>query len=143
MHTDCSINAGRNFQTRPSDVFIATYPKCGTTWVTQIVHQLRTGGHMDFGEISEVCPWDILALDCMQDLDADQVGSFRVFKSHENADTIAKGASYIHVCRDPTDAFISFYRFLPGFAALPPGAITPEQFAEAIFGGLSQSGGIW
>ena len=38
---------------------------------------------MDFGEITEVVPWDILAKDCGQDLDADQPCEPRLFKSHE------------------------------------------------------------
>ena len=51
----------------------------GTTWATQIVHLLR-GGDMEFGEITERCPWDIMALDCGQDLDAPQEGEdVRVF----------------------------------------------------------------
>jgi len=143
MHSERSITAGRGFGPRPTDVFVVTYPKCGTTWVTQICHQIRTGGHMDFEEIAEVCPWDILAYDCGQDLDADHVADPRVFKSHERAGDIAKGAKYIHVCRDPDDAFISFYRFLPAWAAIPPGSISVEEFAAAIFGGVSHSGGIW
>ena len=32
------------FQPLPSDVFVATYPKCGTTWVQQIFHGLRSNG---------------------------------------------------------------------------------------------------
>ena len=40
--------------------------------MTQIVHSLRTGGSLDFGEITEVVPWDILAHDCGQDLAAPQ-----------------------------------------------------------------------
>ena len=60
-----------SFAPRASDVFVVTYPKCGTTWMTQICHQLRTGGDEAFGEITEVVPWDVLALDCGQDLDAD------------------------------------------------------------------------
>ena len=39
---------------RQGDVFVCTYPKCGTTWMTQICHQLRTGGDEAFGEITEV-----------------------------------------------------------------------------------------
>lgn len=143
MHSEQSVAIGREFCPRPTDVFVVTYPKCGTTWVTQICHQIRTGGHMEFEEISEVCPWDILAHDCGQDLDADHVAKPRVFKSHEHAGDIAKGAKYIHVCRDPEDAFISFYRFLPAFDAIPPGSISVEEFATAIFGGVSHSGGIW
>eukprot|EP00928_Gymnodinium_smaydae_P009805 TRINITY_DN13677_c0_g1_i1.p1 TRINITY_DN13677_c0_g1~~TRINITY_DN13677_c0_g1_i1.p1 ORF type:complete len:325 (-),score=60.20 TRINITY_DN13677_c0_g1_i1:195-1169(-) len=143
MHSERSVAVGRSFTPRPTDVFVTTYPKCGTTWMTQICHQLRTGGHMDFEEITQVCPWDILAFDCGQDLDADHVANPRVFKSHERAGDIAKGAKYIHVCRDPEDAFISFRRFLPAWAALPPDSITAEEFAQAVFGGVSHSGGIW
>ena len=66
MHTKESIRIGRAMKPRPDDVFVVTYPKCGTTWMTQICHQLRTGGSDDFGEITEVCPWDILAHDCGQ-----------------------------------------------------------------------------
>jgi len=143
MHSERSVAHGQSFRTRPTDVFVATYPKCGTTWVTQICHLLRSADSVDFDEITVVCPWDIMALDSGQDLEAEQVGNPRVFKSHERAGDIAKGAKYIHVCRKPEDAFISFHRFLPAFAALPPGSITVEEFAEAVFGGVSHSGGIW
>jgi aryl sulfotransferase len=98
---------------------------------------------MDFEEIYDVVPWDIMALDCGTDLDDEQVGNPRIFKSHEGAADIAKGGRYIHVCRNPEDAFMSFYRFLPEWAGIPAGAISIEEFAEAIFGGVSHSGGIW
>ncbi len=32
------------FPVRPDDVFICTYPKCGTTWMQQICHLLVNGG---------------------------------------------------------------------------------------------------
>ena len=56
MHGEESIRLGRAFKPRSSDVFIVTYPKCGTTWVTQIAHCLRTRGDVSFGEITEVVP---------------------------------------------------------------------------------------
>mmetsp|Transcript_50069 Transcript_50069/g.112754 ORF Transcript_50069/g.112754 Transcript_50069/m.112754 type:complete len:359 (-) Transcript_50069:123-1199(-) len=143
MHSSKSVETGRNFKTRPSDVFIVTYPKCGTTWVTQICHQLRTGGDDAFEEISVVVPWDIMAHDCGQDLEAEQMSNPRLFKSHERRDDVAKGAKYIHVSRRPEDAFMSFYKFLPAFDAIPPGEISVEEFATAIFAGASHSGGIW
>ena len=61
----------------------------------------------------------------------------RVFKSHERPGDIAQGGRYIHVCRDPTDAFVSFHRFLPAWTGIHPGAITAEEFAQAekhVFG---------
>jgi len=46
-----------NFKPRASDVLITTAPKAGTTWMQQILHQLRTGGDPDFNSIDEVVPW--------------------------------------------------------------------------------------
>eukprot|EP00629_Pelagomonadales_sp_RCC1024_P017381 CAMPEP_0119269680 /NCGR_PEP_ID=MMETSP1329-20130426/6992_1 /TAXON_ID=114041 /ORGANISM="Genus nov. species nov., Strain RCC1024" /LENGTH=328 /DNA_ID=CAMNT_0007269681 /DNA_START=180 /DNA_END=1163 /DNA_ORIENTATION=+ len=142
MHTAASIAAGREggFAPRASDVFIVTYPKCGTTWVSAIAHFLRSDDD-SFGEITEVIPWDILAGDCGQDLDAEQVAEPRLFKSHESYATVAKGGRYIYVARDPKDAFVSFYNFLPAYMHAPP--LSVEAFAAGIFGGLSVSEGIW
>lgn len=146
MHTAESSAAGTTgFAARPSDVFVTTYPKCGTTWVTQIVHQLRTHGDMGFGEITEVVPWDILAQDCGQDLAAEHVADPRLFKSHEPAEKIARGARYICVARDPRDALVSFYHFLPSYACpdLPQGSISIDEFTDGVFAGVSHSGYIW
>eukprot|EP00729_Bicosta_minor_P028388 gene28388-1037_t len=84
MHSDASVENARAFKPRATDVYISTYPKCGTTWMQQICHGLRSGGSMDFGEVCEVVPWDILALDCKQNLEDEQVCNPRVFKSHES-----------------------------------------------------------
>jgi len=143
MHTEKSVFVGRAFRPRASDVFVVTYPKCGTTWMTQIVHALRSSGNMDFGEITEIAPWDILAHDCGQDLDAEQVAEPRLFKSHESWASVPKGARYIYVVRNPLDAFVSFHKFLPAYTGLQPGDITQQQFANAIFAGASHSGQIW
>ena len=113
MHSAESVRVGRAFQPQSSDVFVVTYPKCGTTWVTQILHALRTAGSMDFGEITEVVPWDILAHDCGQQLDAPQVAAPRLFKSHETARDVPAGARYVYVARNPLDAFVSFHRPVP------------------------------
>ena len=143
MESEESKNYGHNFKPRPSDVFVVTYPKCGTTWMTQICHMLR-GGNMDFNEITEVCPWDVMALTCGQDLDADHVAEPRVFKSHCEQDKIAKGGKYIYVARNPEDAFVSFFHFLPGYTGLEPDDITMKQFADAIFAKTaSHNGTIW
>jgi hypothetical protein len=143
MHTAESVRVGRAIKVRKSDVFVVTYPKCGTTWMTQICQMLRSRGSMDFGEITEVCPWDILAHDCGQNLDDDQLASPRVFKSHESHADIAKGGKYIYVARDPLDAFFSFYKFLPAYTGLQPNDIDERAFSDAIFAGASHSGQIW
>lgn len=65
-----------------TDVWIATYPKCGTTWIQQIVHGLRSRGAMDFPEISYVVPFVERAAQLGVDLNAPQVAAPRAFKTH-------------------------------------------------------------
>ena len=77
-----AMAALERFAVRPSDVFICTYTKSGTTWMQQVVHQLRTGGSMDFDEISVVVPWIESAADMDIDPDADQPWEPRAFNSH-------------------------------------------------------------
>ena len=35
------------------------------------------------------------------------------------------------MARDPVDAFLSFYEYLPAYANLLPGDLEPQQFADA------------
>ncbi len=143
MFTEDSRRRGMAFQPRPDDVFVATYPKCGTTWVQQIVHGIRGNGSMDFDEITEVIPWIEMAYDLGQDCDAPQVALPRAFKTHLNWDDVNKGARYIYVIRDPKQVLLSFYHFLSGFM-FAPGSISLDAFTESYFlSGSSKSGRYW
>ncbi|XP_028406625.1 amine sulfotransferase-like isoform X6 [Dendronephthya gigantea] len=62
---------GLNFQPRSDDVFVASPPKCGSTWMQQILHQLRSGGDMSFDEINDVVPFLESAYDTKRDLEAE------------------------------------------------------------------------
>lgn len=124
-----SFQRGLDFVPEASDVFITPFGKCGTTWMQQIVHGLRTGGAMDFDEITEVVPWLELAHDMGWDLDAPQAAAPRAYKSHLRWDEIPKGGRYIVVLRDPVDAFLSLYRFLEGWH-FETGTISLDDFAE-------------
>src|SRR5262245_28666780 len=67
---------------RPTDVVISPYGKCGTTWLQQIFHTLRTRGDMDFEDISEVVPWIETSTLLEIDINAEQRAEPRGFKSH-------------------------------------------------------------
>ncbi len=41
---------GQHFHPQNTDIFVVGGPKSGSTWLQQIIHQLRTGGDMDFGK---------------------------------------------------------------------------------------------
>src|SRR5688572_14642127 len=86
-----SAQHGLSFQPQPTDLFISPFAKCGTTWLQQIVHGLKTEGDLDFDDISRVVPWVETAHMLGVDLYTPQRGGFRAFKSHLSWDGIPKG----------------------------------------------------
>ena len=109
-----------------------------------IAHSLRTRGNIEFGEITEVVPWTICALDCGQNLNDEQVAQPRLFKSHENYFDVPKGGKYIYVVRNPEDVCISFYNFLLSYTQIDPSTISLQDFVNYLFVGRgSNSGKIW
>lgn len=141
FRTPESEAAAAAFRPRPSDVFIATYPKSGTTWLQQIVHVLR-GGDTEFDEISAVVPWLESAVDLGIDLDADQPGSLRAFKTHLTVPELPAGARCIYALRDPKDVAVSFFRFFEGWM-FEPGSIALDTFVAEFLAGGSRSGRYW
>ncbi len=104
-----------NFQARATDVLITTPPKAGTTWMQQILHQLRTGGDEVFLSIDEVVPWLEITRagkSWQQVLQHyENLAEPRIFKTHCTAEqTPGIGtASIILSSRDPRDCCVSFY----------------------------------
>lgn len=137
-----SLRRGLEFRPEPADVFVATYPKCGTTWLQQIVHGLRTGGSMDFDEITAVVPWLENAHDLGIDVNGSQVATPRAFKTHLTWHEVPKGARYIYVMRDPKDVLLSYYRFFEGWF-FEAGTISLETFARELFLEGGRSGRYW
>lgn len=110
--------AGLNdFKTEQNDVIIVTFPKTGTTWLQQICHQIRTGGHIDFEEISDerIVPWLEVGPFIGIDLSLPQTAPPRCFKSHAALSELsfleAAGARYICMLRDPEATMVSMFKF--------------------------------
>ena len=103
------------FRSRPTDVLITTAPKAGTTWMQQILYQLKSGGDPDFASIDAVVPW--LELPRQGKTTGEILAAYeampdpRVFKTHctyeqtPGADT----ARIILSSRDPRDCCVSYY----------------------------------
>eukprot|EP00993_Chasmostoma_nieuportense_P002333 NODE_3138_length_1024_cov_19.607581_g2994_i0.p1 GENE.NODE_3138_length_1024_cov_19.607581_g2994_i0~~NODE_3138_length_1024_cov_19.607581_g2994_i0.p1 ORF type:complete len:319 (-),score=91.02 NODE_3138_length_1024_cov_19.607581_g2994_i0:67-975(-) len=100
-----------SWRPRPTDVIVLTFPKTGTTWLQQIAQQLRSGGSMEFEEISEVQPWLAKAKDVGQDLNEDHPYHPRVFKSHQMFSATTRGAKYLSCMRHPAKVLVSFFHF--------------------------------
>jgi len=140
MITPEGAEAGLNFKLRTTDIVVSPFAKCGTTWLQQIVHTLRTRGDMDFDDISRVAPWIETSKDLGLDLSAEQKANPRVFKSHLDAHRVPSGGRYIVSCRDPKDALYSMYRFMEGWF-LEPGTVSVDDFARGTFIALGKAPG--
>jgi hypothetical protein len=132
MSSPEGIAKGLAFRPEPTDVIITPYGKCGTTWIQQVFHGLRTRGDMDFDDISRVVPWIETAHELGLDLDAPQRGQPRGYKSHLSYDVVPKGARYIVSIRDPKDALVSSFRFMEGWW-FETGSVPIETFARVAY----------
>ena len=129
MRTEYGVNHGLNFKPRSDDVIVVTSPKCGTTWMQQIVHQLRSGGDMSFEEICDVVPFIEQAYDLEIDLTAEHNYQPRCYMSHTLYSDCPKGAKYIVIYRDPCAACYSYFNFLNGWY-FQPGEVSLYEFVK-------------
>ena len=136
------IASVQNFRPRSTDVIISPFAKCGTTWLQQTFHTLRTRGDMEFDDISRVVPWIETAGALDLDLEAPQRGNPRGFKSHLAYDFMPKGARYVVALRDPKDALLSHYRFMEGWW-FEPGTISIADHAKAKLADRSRGRDYW
>lgn len=127
---------------RPDDVVISPYGKCGTTWLQQIFHCLRSGGDMDFDDISRVVPWIETSPGLDIPLETEQVANPRGFKSHLSWDEVPKGGRYIVSFRHPEDAAVSLYKFFEGWF-FEPGAVSLEEFVTDFYVADSPGASYW
>ena len=116
------VKGMENLKVRSTDTIIATFMKSGTTWTSYILHVyrcLKSGMSIDemknFEEICQVVPWFPLAYDVGQNIDGEQVGSCRLFKSHLSPSrSLAQypNARQIFVIRNPIGACTSAFTFM-------------------------------
>lgn len=136
------VESLKAYRPRATDIIISPFAKCGTTWLQQIFHTLRTRGDMDFDDISRVVPWIETAVMLGIDINAEQRGNPRGFKSHAAWGHVPKGAKYVVSLRDAKDAFVSGYRFMEGWY-FEPGSISYEEWFAARIGRRGQGLDYW
>lgn len=102
------------YQPKPGDLFVCTYPKCGTTWVQYIVYLLVRQRRLTEGDaLGELFPH----LEEVGSSGVERLVEPRLIKTHlplamTPFNAVAK---YIVVARNPFDCAVSFYHHTRGF----------------------------
>lgn len=113
------FNSALTYVAQDNDLFIVTYPKCGTTWTQHIIYLILNDGiplppdqRMDvvFPHLEEVGGEFIVTKGTV-------LGGYRLIKTHLPYNLVPKNtnAKYIFVSRNPKDCVVSFYHHTVGF----------------------------
>ena len=116
----------QSYTPRNDDIIIATYSKCGTTWMQRIVSMLIFAS-AEPKHLWDLSPWPDMRLFGPIDATlaiAEAQTHRRFFKTHMPYDALPRpdGVKFIHVGRDGRDAALSLHNHLSNF--------TPETLAQ-------------
>jgi hypothetical protein len=109
------FESGQRYCPAAGDVFVASYPKCGTTWTQYIVYLLENDARpLGPGDsINDVFPH-------LEEVGADVVRALpepRLIKTHLPFPRTpwSPAARYVYVARNPFDCAVSFFHHTRGF----------------------------
>lgn len=126
------------YKPRADDIIIATYPKCGTTWMQRIVGMLVLKSVVPF-PIQQASPWpDLRVSGPIEEVfaRAEAQTHRRFLKSHLPYDALPvyEGAKFIHVARDGRDAAMSFHNTMASYTPIALARYDKVSLADPKFG---------
>ncbi|KAH6926193.1 hypothetical protein HPB50_015805 [Hyalomma asiaticum] len=103
------VREALSYRPRPDDLFIVSYPKCGTTWMQHIVYNILNDRPPEGGflELSKAMPY----LEMQGAESATAMARPGAIKTHMpfHLQPYSKEAKYIYITRNPYDCCVSFY----------------------------------
>ncbi|KAJ3680497.1 hypothetical protein LUZ60_016775 [Juncus effusus] len=145
-----------SFRPRPNDVLIASFPKCGTTWLKAILFATVNRNKYDFAThpLLRINPHDCVPLiehlfpKGNQDYSyLESLPSPRILGSHVTYSTLpdaikASRCKIVYICRDPKDVIVSMWHMVKGLRARDQPFPFSQAF-ELFCNGRSPLGPIW
>ncbi|KAH6926181.1 hypothetical protein HPB50_015793 [Hyalomma asiaticum] len=109
------VREALTYEPMPGDVFIVSFPKCGSTWMQQIVYAIYHDGAKpenlrDFLQKSPML--ELVGLEAMKNMP--RPGAFKTHLPFDRVPYSPK-AKYIFVARNPYDCCVSYYHHTRAF----------------------------
>ncbi len=128
----------QGYRPRNDDIIIATYSKCGTTWMQRIV-SMFVFASAEPKHIWDLSPWPDMRLFGPIEATlatAEAQTHRRFFKTHLPYDALPRpdGVKFIHVARDGRDAALSLHNHLSKFTAETLGQLDKISVSDPKFG---------
>ncbi|KAK6921053.1 Sulfotransferase domain [Dillenia turbinata] len=144
------IAAQRHFKAQPTDIFLCSVPKSGTTWLKALAFAIVT--RKKYSDLSSHPLLSTMPHECIPFLEADFTNrtttEFPLISTHIPYHSLPKsiissGCKIVYILRDPKDAFVSLWHFL---RKLTPKGVTYISLQEALdlfCKGISFNGPHW
>ncbi|XP_067133688.1 sulfotransferase 1C3-like [Centruroides vittatus] len=127
-----SFLSGMNYKAKPGDLFLASYPKCGTTWMHQIVKLIFAKGQVSEDPLDLIFSFPFVEVLGAEYLETAKPKGMRTHLPFF-AVPYSPDSKYIYVTRNPRDCCVSYYHFMK---LLPfPGELNFQEFLEVFLEG--------
>uniref|UniRef100_A0A7N0ULX5 Sulfotransferase n=1 Tax=Kalanchoe fedtschenkoi TaxID=63787 RepID=A0A7N0ULX5_KALFE len=159
-HLRAVLSCKKHFRFQDSDILLASFPKCGTTWLKAIVytivnrqrypigsddHPLLTNNPHALVHYFEI---DLYGNNDVPDLS--NMHAPRLFATHASALSLGdevknkSGCKIIYICRNPKDCFVSLWHFLPKLRAVEAATtVSLDELFDSFCSGVNAYGPFW
>ncbi|XP_064487657.1 sulfotransferase ssu-1-like [Ornithodoros turicata] len=128
------------YRPRPDDLFVVTYPKCGTTWTQHIGYLLFHEGQPPSSAIDFFRSSPFLEMFGAEAVEAmERPGLIKTHLPYSKTPKHPQ-AKYVYVCRNPKDCCVSFYYHTKGFSGYEFSDGKFEDYFEIFMTGQTDYG---
>ncbi|KAL1414138.1 hypothetical protein MTO96_000957 [Rhipicephalus appendiculatus] len=132
---DDAVASALAYEPREGDVFIVTYPKCGTTWVQYITYIILHNGEPpnSISEFLTQSPFlEVFGADAVYDMP--RPGTIKTHLAFNKLKFTSR-AKYIYVARNPYDVCVSAYHHIRTLTACEEDLIEFDDFVQRFASG--------
>ncbi|KAK4835300.1 hypothetical protein QYF36_008036 [Acer negundo] len=141
-----------HFKPQPTDIFLSTFPKSGTTWLKALIFATINRNNFDFSKhpLLTTGPHDCFPfLDWLNFSEIESLPPPRLLSIHypfsllPESVTATVGCRFVYVCRDPKDVFVSMWLFSNKLRPKEEPPLSLEEAFEMFCEGVSNDGPFW